>query len=84
MALASGHVIKPSNGWYQRVDMSTGEAVDPKVRAKDTYTKEFWLPVLKDETFVNWIENRYLISSSDGIIKDEVSEEDIEKAYEEA
>jgi len=84
MAMSSGHVIKPSNGWYQRVDMETGEAIDPKVRAKDTYTKEFWLPVLKDETFVKWIENRYLISSSDGIIKDEVSEEDIEKAYEEA
>ena len=84
IALESGHVIKPSNGWYQRVDMSTGEAIDPKVRASDTYTKDFWLPILKDESFSKWIENRYLISSEAGIFKDEVSEEDIDKAYEEA
>ena len=36
MAIESGHVIKPSNGWYQRVDMSTGEAVEPKARKTDT------------------------------------------------
>ena len=27
MAIESGHVIKPSNGWYQRIDSDTGEAV---------------------------------------------------------
>src|SRR6056300_468593 len=26
LALESGHVIKPSNGWYQKVDVETGEA----------------------------------------------------------
>ena len=31
MAIESGHVIKPSNGWYQRIDSDTGEAVEPKV-----------------------------------------------------
>lgn len=76
MALESGHVIKPSNGWYQHKD---GEK---KYRTKDTYQKEFWLPILKDETFVSWIESRYLISS-DTIMQAEVSEEDIENAYSE-
>lgn len=81
MAMEAGFVIKPSNGWYQRVDMETGEVVDPKVRQSDTYTKDFWLPILKSSKFSDWIEKRYLISSDAGILKDEVSEEDITDAY---
>ena len=79
MALESGHVVKPSNGWYQIV--ASGED-SKKYRTKDTYQKEFWLPILKDETFVEWISNRYLISS-DAIMAAEVTEEDIEDAYSE-
>ena len=82
MAIESGHVIKPSNGWFQRVDTDSGEAVEPKVRNKDTYTKDFWLPILKDQTFIDWIEKRYTISSSDGIMKEEITEEDIADVYE--
>ena len=60
MAIESGHVIKPSNGWYQRIDSDTGEAVEPKVRSKDL-GKNFWLPILQDKTFSDWIRNRYTI-----------------------
>ena len=76
MALESGHVIKPSNGWYQ--NSSDDDA--KKYRTKDTYTKEFWLPILQDESFNEWLTKRYLISS-DSIMQEEVSEEDIENAY---
>ena len=82
MAMESGHVIKPSNGWYQRVDMSTGEAVEPKARKTDTYKKDFWLPILSDQTFMDWISKRYTISSSDGIMREEITEEDIADVYE--
>ena len=82
MAMESGHVIKPSNGWYQRVDMSTGEAVEPKARKTDTQKKDFWLPILSDQTFMDWISKRYTISSSDGIMKEEITEEDIADVYE--
>lgn len=82
MAMESGHVIKPSNGWYQRVDMSTGEAVEPKARKTDTYKKDFWLPILSDPTFIDWITTRYTISSSDGIMREEITEEDIADVYE--
>jgi len=82
MAMESGHVIKPSNGWYQRVDMSTGEAVELKARKTDTYKKDFWLPILSDQTFIDWISKRYTISSSDGIMKEEITEEDIADVYE--
>jgi hypothetical protein len=83
MALESGHIIKPSNGWYQKVDMSTGEVIDGKYRQKDTNTKEFWQPVLTDETFNSWITKRYSISNVDGIMRDEISEQDIDAAYQE-
>lgn len=82
MAMESGHVIKPSNGWYQRVDMSTGEAVEPKARKADTQKKDFWLPILSDQTFMDWISKRYTISSSDGIMREEITEEDIADVYE--
>jgi RecA/RadA recombinase len=82
MAMESGHVIKPSNGWYQQVDMSTGEAVEPKVRKADTQKKDFWLPILSDQTFMDWIAKRYTISSSDGIMREEITEEDIADVYE--
>ena len=81
MALESGHVIKPSNGWYQKADPSTGE-IQPevKVRLKDTQTKEFWLPILQDKTFSDWIRNRYTVGTVD-MMAAEVSDEDIEKEY---
>jgi RecA/RadA recombinase len=81
MALESGHVIKPTNGWYQRVNTDTGEAVEPKQRKADTYSKDFWMPILQDQTFMDWISKRYTISNVEGIMQDEVSEKDIEQVY---
>ena len=78
MALESGHVVKPSNGWYAK----SGEDDAKKVRLKDTYNKDFWIPILSDKTFIKWIEERYLMSS-DAIMQSEVSEEDIKDAYSE-
>jgi len=62
MAQESGHVIKPSNGWYQQVDMSTGEILEKKYRFKETETKDFWEPVLACPKFNEWVKNRYQIA----------------------
>jgi hypothetical protein len=62
IAIESGHVIKPSNGWYSRVNGETGEIEDKKWRVKDTYSKEFWLDVLSDKTFTSWIKSRYQVA----------------------
>lgn len=59
VALESGHVIKPSNGWYQRVDMDTGEVIDKKYRMKETFTKEFWQPILDSESFKSFFKNKF-------------------------
>jgi RecA/RadA recombinase len=62
IAIESGHVIKPSMGWYSRVNGETGEIEEKKWRAKDMDTKEFWLPVLQDKSFANWIKQRYQVA----------------------
>lgn len=62
IAIESGHVIKPSMGWYSRVNGETGEIEEKKWRAKDMDSKDFWLPVLTDKTFAEWIKNRYQVA----------------------
>ena len=61
VALAGNYVAKPSNGWYCHVDKETGELLDPKVRAKDTLTKEFWEPIMTGTDFKKFIKGHYQI-----------------------
>jgi RecA/RadA recombinase len=75
MALESGHVVKPSNGWYSKIDSETGVVEEKKYRLKDTDNKDFWLPVLSQKSFQKWVENNYQISTG-AIIS---SEDDISK-----
>ena len=76
VALESGHVINPSNGWYQKKDE------EQKYRINDTYTKEFWMPILKDTTFQEWIKTRYAISTSSLVA--EFTDDFISEEYENA
>jgi RecA/RadA recombinase len=70
VALESGHVIKPSNGWYSKVDIETGVIEDKKYRVKDTDTKEFWMPLLTQKSFYDYIKNKYSMGQSDMIQSD--------------
>lgn len=63
IALESGHVIKPTNGWYSKVDKETGEVEEKKYRIKETDTKDFWLPILKQKSFQDYVENKYRVAS---------------------
>ncbi len=78
VAMEGGFVIKPSNGWYSR----KGE--EQKFRMKDTYTKDFWLPILKLKEFADFVQNRYQISSTDLMSGDfdDKEEIDINEEYE--
>ena len=55
VALETGHVVKPSAGWYQRKDD------DKKVRHDETLQKEFCYPIFESTEFGSIIENRYKI-----------------------
>lgn len=70
VALESGHVIKPSNGWYSQVNQETGVVEEKKYRLKDTDTKEFWMPLLTQKSFYDYIKNKYSMGQSDMIQSD--------------
>ena len=70
IALDGGFVVKPSNGWYSRVDDETGEVEDKKFRSKETNTSDFWMPVLKSQKFQDYIKQTYQVATG-SIIRDE-------------
>jgi len=70
MALESGHVVKPSNGWYSKINSTTGEIEDKKYRLKDTDNKDFWSSILTDKSFQEWIKVNYQISNGNMISLD--------------
>jgi len=81
MALESGHVIKPKVGWFQKVDMETGEIQNKNYRMADTYTFDFWHPILQCAKFNEYIEKKYAASNgaimqSEDVIEDLDLEED--------
>lgn len=61
VALIGGYVDKPSNGWYQRVDLTTGEVIGSKLRLKDTMTADFWEPILETTDFPEFLKKTYKI-----------------------
>ena len=73
LGLESGHVLKPSNGWYSKVNVETGEVEEKKYREKDTNNKEFWNSILESKSFKDFVKNKYQVASSD-ILKKEVEE----------
>ena len=60
-ALESGHVIKPTNGWYSKVDKNTGE-IGTKKRLSDTMSEEFWSDILLREDFNEFVRKKYEIA----------------------
>jgi len=75
IALAANVVIKPSNGWYSRVNTETGEVEDKKYRLKDTDNKDFWMPILKNKVFQDWIKSTYLMGNSRMMTDNAIDEE---------
>jgi RecA/RadA recombinase len=74
MALESGHVVKPSNGWYSRVD-SDGVVEEKKWRIKDTDSKDFWLPVITKSSFPKWVQERYQVGTGEIMNDDSINKE---------
>jgi RecA/RadA recombinase len=67
LALESGHVIKPKNGWYQKV----GE--DKNYRLDATNTEDFWESIMQDKTFQDYVIYKFKLSNK--IVVDETAEE---------
>ena len=83
IALEGKFVVKPSNGWYSKVDPDTGVVEDKKYRVKDTYTKEFWMPIISSKQFRDYIEGQYKVASID-MVGTEMSGGSIDEEFEHA
>ena len=80
IALESGWVKKPKQGWYAVWDRENDCAIGKSFREADTDCKEFWQPILGDPEFQAWISHRYKISTQDMLedadLDDLLNEED--------
>jgi RecA/RadA recombinase len=74
VALAGSYVTKPSNGWFARVDQTTGE-VGAKVRYDATLEKEFWDPIFAETDFKEFIKKQYTIGHKEQVSMDEIVEQ---------
>ena len=74
VALAGSYITKPSNGWFARVDQTTGE-VGGKVRYDQTLEKEFWDPIFADTDFKEFIKKQYTIGHKEQVSMDEIVEQ---------
>tara|TARA_R110002096_G_scaffold69149_1_gene166351 strand:- start:25798 stop:26340 length:543 start_codon:yes stop_codon:yes gene_type:complete len=74
-AIAGGYVFKPSNGWYQKIDKTTGEVVEGKYRMKETLTGEFWDPILEFTDFPEFLKETYKIGYSAPPVVEAITQE---------
>jgi hypothetical protein len=77
VAMEGGFVVKPSNGWYAH------KGSEKKYRHKDTYTKEFWMPIITSKEFRDYIESSYRIAGTE-MLQKPLSDEDFEEEYKDA
>ena len=64
VAIAGGYIKSPSTGWYSIVDRDSGELLPSKVRAKDTLHPEFWMQILQETDFKEFVKQKYSIGGS--------------------
>jgi RecA/RadA recombinase len=79
-AQESGHVQKTNIGkknGYQVVDVESGELIGEPQTEEDTDNLEFWTPVLKNQSFHDWIKNKYRLER---VKESEPIEEEAEEA----
>lgn len=75
LALESGHLTKANQGWYNMVDMDTGEIIEPKRRAKDIETDdEFFEGLVADPRFNDFVERKFKLLMADEV--EDVREDD--------
>jgi RecA/RadA recombinase len=67
VALEGGYVVKPTIGWYSKVDKATGEIEDKKVRVAETLKESFWTAIFAKTDFKDFLKRKYQIGHADMI-----------------
>lgn len=73
VALESGHVRKPKNGWYQAMNPETGEELSQNLREAQTMNRQFWEKIFEKTDFESYIEKRFKVASKD-MIQEQIEE----------
>jgi RecA/RadA recombinase len=77
LAIEGGYVVKPSNGWYQIVDRTTGEVSGQKMRAADIEDNgAVWKEIFSKTDFANFIKNKYTLVGGALIQQEEQDDDD--------
>lgn len=65
VAMSTGFVYKPKNGWYSRKDLDGPVGDDAKKwREAQTHCAEFWEPLLANKAFCDAVEKLYSLNSN--------------------
>ena len=67
VAMEGGYVVKPTMGWYSKVDKVTGEIEDKKVRQAETLKESFWKPIFANTDFKEFLKRKYEVGHADMI-----------------
>jgi RecA/RadA recombinase len=82
IAQESGHIIKPKVGWYQTVDMETGEISEKSYRAKDLESNDAYFEgLIKDKVFKEYVERKFKLTGGAGgntQVHDDDEEEEVD------
>ena len=77
VALEGGYVAKPTIGWYSKVDKTTGEIEDKKVRVAETLKESFWKPIFANTDFKDYLKRKYEVGHADMIKQADPEDMDI-------
>jgi hypothetical protein len=76
LAQETGHIIKPKVGWYQTVDMETGEISDKNYRAKDLESNDaFFEKLVKDKIFKDYVEKKFKLTGGATTVQHDLDED---------
>lgn len=76
LALEGGYITKPKQGWYARVDQTTGELGKNNRAADIVDNSDFWKSILDETDFAEWIKNKYSIGTGEILSNEEESRDD--------
>lgn len=81
IAIETGDVVKPKNGWYSRVmhDLETGEVKDDKSWRKSEITGEWWEELYRNSEFKKRVRDKYRLSEIDLISQHDISVDEEEE-----
>lgn len=67
LALEFGFVVKPTKGYYAKVDINTGEVEEKRYRLSETNSACFWDSILTNDLFNTKIKNKYKLGKKEEI-----------------